>query len=130
MVKLLCGLLDPTEGLVLLNGKDVRGFNRRSYYDLFSAVFQEFSVLDVTVAEEIAQTTEGIDYDKIADCVEKAGLTTTIEKLPKGMQTHVQNFPCHRHPQNQHEKRRSAAECRGDGSNQRGAPRVEWYEIR
>lgn len=64
---LLCGLLDPTEGLVLLNGKDVRGFNRRSYYDLFSAVFQEFSVLDVTVAEEIAQTTEGIDYDKIAD---------------------------------------------------------------
>ena len=40
------------------------------------------------------------------------------------------NFPCHRHPQNQHEKRRSAAECRGDGSNQRGAPRVEWYEIR
>ena len=89
LVKLLCGLLDPTEGLVLLNGKDVRGFNRRSYYDLFSAVFQEFSVLDVTVAEEIAQTTEGIDYDKIADCVEKAGLTTTIEKLPKGMQTHV-----------------------------------------
>ena len=82
-------MLDPTEGLVLLNGKDVRGFNRRSYYDLFSAVFQEFSVLDVTVAEEIAQTTEGIDYDKIADCVEKAGLTTTIEKLPKGMQTHV-----------------------------------------
>ena len=26
---------------------------------------------------------------QIADCVEKAGLTTTIEKLPKGMQTHV-----------------------------------------
>lgn len=89
VVKLLCGLLDPTEGAVLLNGKDIRDFNRRSYYDLFSAVFQEFSVLDVTVAEQIAQTTVDIDYDKIADCVEKAGLTSTIEKLPKGLETHV-----------------------------------------
>ena len=89
LVKLLCGLLDPTEGAVLLNGKDIRDFNRKSYYDLFSAVFQEFSVLDVTVAEQIAQTTVNIDYDKIADCVEKAGLTSTIEKLPKGLETHV-----------------------------------------
>lgn len=89
LVKLLCGLLDPTRGRVLLNGKDIRDFNRRSYYDLFSAVFQEFSVLDVTVAEQIAQTTVDIDYDKITDCVEKAGLTATIEKLPNGLQTHV-----------------------------------------
>lgn len=89
LVKLLCGLLDPTEGKVLLNGKDIRDFNRGSYYDLFSAVFQEFSVLDVTVAEEIAQTTTDIDYNRIADCVEKAGLTAAIEKLPDGLQTHV-----------------------------------------
>jgi ATP-binding cassette subfamily B protein len=89
LVKLLCGLLDPTEGRALLNGKDIRDFDREKYYDLFSAVFQEFSVLDVTVAEEIAQTTVDIDYDRIADCVEKAGLTAVIEKLPKGLQTHV-----------------------------------------
>lgn len=89
LVKLLCGLLDPTEGKVLLNGRDIRDFNRRAYYDLFSAVFQEFSVLDVTVAENIAQTTVNIDYGKIADCVEKAGLTSMIEKLPQGLQTHV-----------------------------------------
>ena len=89
VVELLCGLLDPTEGAILLNGKDIRDFDRRSYYDLFSAVFQEFSVLDVTVAEQITQTTVDIDYDKIADCVEKAGLASTIEKLPKGLETHV-----------------------------------------
>ena len=89
LVKLLCGLLDPTEGTVLLNGRDIRDFNRSCYYDLFSAVFQEFSVLDVTVAEEIAQTAVGIDYEKLADCVEKAGLTSMVEKLPKGLETHV-----------------------------------------
>lgn len=89
LVKLLCGLLDPTQGAVLLNGMDIRGFNRRRYYDLFSAVFQEFSVLDVTIAEQIAQTRVNIDYDRIADCVEKAGLTSAIEKLPKGLETHI-----------------------------------------
>ncbi len=89
LVKLLCGLLDPTEGAVLLNGKDIRSYNRRSYYALFSAVFQEFSILDVTVAEEIAQTTAGINYERIADCVEKAGLTSVIERLPNGLNTHI-----------------------------------------
>ena len=89
LVKLLCGLFDPTEGRVLLNGVDVRDFNRREYYGLFSAVFQEFSILDVTVAENIAQTNENIDTQKLWGCIEKAGLTQTIQKLPKGLDTHV-----------------------------------------
>lgn len=89
LVKILCGLLDPTEGTVLLNGTDVKEFDRRQYYDLFSAVFQEFSVLDVTIAEQIAQTTVDLDYDRIAVCVEQAGLTSAIKKLPKGLETHI-----------------------------------------
>ena len=89
LVKLLCGLLDPTEGTVLLNGQDIRIFNRKQYYTLFSAVFQEFSLLDVTVAEQIAQTREGMDDKRMADCVEKAGLTPFLEKLPQGLQTHM-----------------------------------------
>ena len=55
LVKLVCGFLDPTEGRILLNGEDIRKFNRNDYYALFSAVFQEFSVLDVTVKENVAQ---------------------------------------------------------------------------
>lgn len=60
LVKLLCGLLDPTQGAVLLNGRDIREFDRRKYYALFSAVFQEFSVLDVTIAEQIAQSRDTV----------------------------------------------------------------------
>lgn len=89
LVRLLCGLFDPTEGRVLLNGKDIRDLDRREYYKLFSAVFQEFSILDVTVAENIAQTKENIDYEKFRECVEKAGLTKTVDELPNGFDTHV-----------------------------------------
>ena len=73
----------------MLNGKDIREFNRREYYGLFSAVFQEFSILDVTVAENIAQTKENIDYEMVTDCIEKAGLTQMIADLPQGLDTHV-----------------------------------------
>lgn len=89
LVKLLCGFYDPTEGQVLLNGTDIREFNRREYYKLLSAVFQEFSLLDVTVAECVAQTVENIDRERVMDCLEKAGLQKAIEELPNGMDSHV-----------------------------------------
>lgn len=89
LVKLLCGFLDPTEGRVLLNGQDIREFNRREYYSLFSAVFQEFSILDVTVAENVSQQVEGTDEKKVWECIEKAGLTKAIQALPQGLETHV-----------------------------------------
>ena len=88
MVMLLCGFYDPTEGRVLLNGIDIREFNRKQYYELFSAVFQGFSIQDTTIAECVAQTATGIDMDKVSDCLEKAGLTATIAKFPDGVQTH------------------------------------------
>ena len=89
LVKLLCGFLDPTRGSVRLNGVDIRTYNRREYYHLFSAVFQEFSVLDTNVAVNVAQRVDGIDRARVAECLEKAGLTQAVEALPKGMDTPV-----------------------------------------
>ncbi len=89
LVRLLCGLYDPDEGRVTLNGQDIRQFDRREYYKLFSAVFQDFSMPDLTVAETVAQDYEGIDLQRVEACIEKAGLTKTVEKLPKGLDTHL-----------------------------------------
>lgn len=89
LVKLVCGFLDPTEGRILLNGEDIRKFNRNDYYALFSAVFQEFSVLDVTVKENVAQCVDGIDEARVWQCIDKAGLTGKIKSLPKGIETHL-----------------------------------------
>ena len=89
LVKLLCGFYDPDEGRVLLNGTDIRTFDRESYYALFSAVFQQFSELDITVAQTVAQKVEDIDLNRVADCLEKAGLTETVARLPKGLDTHI-----------------------------------------
>ena len=89
LVKLLCGFLDPTQGTVRLNGVDIRKLNRRAYYKLFSAVFQEFSLLEATVAENVAQQVEGIDEEKVWQCLENAGLSDAVRALSQGLQTHL-----------------------------------------
>lgn len=89
LVKLLCGFYDPTEGRVLLNGQDIREFNRRQYYELFSAVFQNFSIMDTTVAEAVSQTAVGTDMGKVDLCLAKAGLKGAISKFPEGINTHI-----------------------------------------
>ncbi len=89
LVLLLSGFYDPDEGRVLLNGTDIREFNRDDYYKLFSAVFQEFSLLDVTIAQQVAQQTEDIDTNRVWDCLDKAGLTEFVKQLPDGLNTHM-----------------------------------------
>lgn len=89
LVKLICGFYDPTEGRVLLNGQDIREFNRREYYKLFSAVFQDFSMPDLTVTETVAQDYENIDQQRVQNCIEKAGLAEMVQTLPKGFDTHL-----------------------------------------
>lgn len=89
LVKLLCGFYDPDEGRVTLNGIDIREFNRREYYGLLCAVYQNFSVLDITIAENVAQTIHNIDEKKVWECLELAGLSEFVRSLPKGLDTYV-----------------------------------------
>jgi len=89
LVRLLCGFYDPDEGCVLLNGKDIRQYNRREYYSLFSAVFQEFSQLDITLEQNVSQSVADIDREKVWNCLQKAGLDEMVSKLPKGLETTI-----------------------------------------
>ena len=88
LVKLICGFYDPTEGQVLLNGQDIRQYNRHDYYMLFSAVFQEFQLLPSTVADNVTQDVVA-DEERVKECLAKAGLLEKIEGLPKGIYNHV-----------------------------------------
>lgn len=83
LIKLLCGFLDPTEGRVTLNGRDIREYNRRDYYQLFSAVFQSFALIAGSVAANVAQSMENIDLDRVKKCIADASLTEKIESLPE-----------------------------------------------
>lgn len=87
LVKILCGLYDPTEGRVLLNGKDIKQYNRKDYYNLFSAVFQDFSLLPGSIAENVAQNGENPDMERVKTAIKKAGLEKKILSLPEQYDT-------------------------------------------
>jgi ATP-binding cassette subfamily B protein len=89
LIKLICGFLDPTDGRVLFDGKDIRTFDRREYYTLFSAVFQNFSLLAGTVATNVAQDDRDIDMERIKICIDKAGLRQKMDSLKDGYDTYL-----------------------------------------
>jgi len=89
LVKLLCGFYDPTLGRVLLNGTDIREFNRPEYYDLFTAVFQNYSVVEVSAAENISGEVRDFDEAKIWEVIKEADLEEKFRSLPQGIYTHL-----------------------------------------
>ena len=88
IVKLMCGLYDPTEGEILLNGINIKEYNREEYFKLFSAVFQDVSVLATSVAENVTgQIFEDTDNEKLTDCLKKSGVYEKIMSLPEQEKT-------------------------------------------
>lgn len=81
-IKLLCGLYYPTKGDILINGKSSRDFSSESYFDLFSAVFQDYGFLPMTIAENICASTD-YDRERLYSAFEKAGIADKINSLDK-----------------------------------------------
>ena len=89
LVKLICGLIDPTEGQVLYDGKSIAEYDRVELYRMSSAVFQQFSIMPVTVEEIVAEAPAAqVDFERVKKCVELAGMWERFQKLPNILQSH------------------------------------------
>ncbi len=92
-VKLLCRLYDVTEGEILLNGINIKCFNKEEYLGLFSAVFQEVKILAFSAGENVAlEEKENIDTDRLNQALEQAGVAEKIESLANGADTSLLKF--------------------------------------
>ncbi len=88
LTKLLCRQYDPTEGVILLDGTDVRDIDYDRYTELFSAVFQDFRMFDMPLRDNIALGLNASD-DEILHALGQVGLAGFAEKLPNGLSTHI-----------------------------------------
>ena len=88
LIKLLCGLLHPQQGEILVGDEPQTAFEPQDYYGLFSAVFQNSGVLPVSVADNIAlNTTGGVDRERLQRCIRDAGLEEKMDSLSQGVDT-------------------------------------------
>lgn len=90
LVKLLCGMYEPDEGAILINGIDMRAFTPRDIYNVYSAVFQEHFIMPFTVGENIAMDrVENIDEERAWEALDKAGIKSVFEENGWTLKTYM-----------------------------------------
>jgi ATP-binding cassette subfamily B protein len=91
LVKLLCGMYEPQEGQVLIDGVDLATLDLDAYRRLLSAGFQDFMRFELVVRDAVGIGDVGrVDPD---DVVVRSALTKAnagfAERLPQGLDTQL-----------------------------------------
>lgn len=90
LTKLLMRLYEPTEGRILLNGIDVKMYDRAAYYKIFAPVFQNIEVFAFPIWENVSmREREDTDMDLVNTALEHSGLDEKIKKYEKGVETQL-----------------------------------------
>ena len=89
----LCNLVarfyDPTEGRILIDGRDLRQIDVESYRRLIGVVEQDVFLFDGTVAANIGYGARQATDDAVRDAARVANAEEFIERLPLGYDTVV-----------------------------------------
>lgn len=85
LVKLICGLYDVTEGVIKINDTAISAKNRNECGKWLSVVFQDFSLLALSIGSNISADKE-YNGSKVWDSLEKVGIKEKIEKYPKKLE--------------------------------------------
>lgn len=89
-VKLLMRLYDVTEGQITYGGTDIREFNTKEYRDSIGAVFQEFQLYGVTLAENVMMGEYHKEQERIVlEALHLADFDNKLSRLPNGIQTQM-----------------------------------------
>jgi ATP-binding cassette subfamily B protein len=86
IVKLLTRLYDPTEGQILLDGRDLREYDLDSLWQQIGVIFQDFMRYEMTASANIAvgRIEERHNPFRIRAAANKSLAEQAIRKLPKG----------------------------------------------
>lgn len=90
LILLLCRLYEPTQGRILLNGRDIREYDYREYQNLFGVVFQDFQLFAMNVAENVAAA-DTYEEKRVWECLDKAGVGERVREMEQGVQTQLYN---------------------------------------
>jgi ATP-binding cassette subfamily B protein RaxB len=87
LLKILLGLLTPTEGEVVIGGRPIARLGLRRYRELVGAVMQEDHLLAGSIAENIAFFDASPDRRRIEACARAAAVHDDISAMPMGYAT-------------------------------------------
>ncbi len=90
LLHLVAGLLEPTEGRILVDGRDLAS-NRRGWLGNIGYVPQSIHLTNDTLRRNIALGVpdEEIDEGRVLEAVRASGFETDVERMPDGLDTAV-----------------------------------------
>jgi ABC-type multidrug transport system fused ATPase/permease subunit len=89
IVKLLMRFYDPTEGRILINGRDLKDYQQRSVRSLMGVVLQDVALFNDSIGENIAFAKPGAVENEVKAAAEAAHASEFIQKLDKQYDTLV-----------------------------------------
>jgi len=94
LVRLLCRLYDPDSGNVKYDGNDIRNIDPQEYRKLFSVVFQDFMLYNLSAGDNIRMgNIDEINPESgIKSSAESTGVHELINNLPNGYDTVIGNL--------------------------------------
>lgn len=88
IIKLLMGLIKPDDGMVLVDGIDLKKVSLNSYYDHVSYVSQEVPIFDGTLRENLVFD-KNVSDDEIIEVLKLVSLEQFYSKLQNGLDTEL-----------------------------------------
>ncbi|MBP5353548.1 MAG: ABC transporter ATP-binding protein [Lachnospiraceae bacterium] len=90
LIKLLLRFYDPTEGQILLNGRDIREYDLRKYRNLFATAFQDHRMFSMTVADNVimGEPIRASEREaRVTEALKLSGAYDKVMTLPRGIDT-------------------------------------------
>ncbi len=89
LIKLLMRLYDPTDGVILLDGHDIREYDVQQLYGIFGIVFQDYGKYAETVKENIAfgEVLKDLNQSEVETAAAHSNANAFIEALPEQYDT-------------------------------------------
>jgi ATP-binding cassette subfamily B protein len=89
LIKLIAGLLEPTEGTILFDRIDLKGLNYRDLRSRIGLVLQENHIFSDTILRNIAFGDPEPDFDRVLWAAQLANAHEVISRLPFGYETRI-----------------------------------------
>jgi len=88
LVKLLLHLYEPGSGTVTLDGRAISEYESNSYRDAFTAVFQDFKIFSLSIAENVLlRPLRDGDEELVTEALKKSGAYEKVASLKNGIHT-------------------------------------------
>jgi ATP-binding cassette subfamily B protein len=89
LVKLLLGFYPATEGSIKIGGIQLKNISNNLWRDKCGAVMQDGFIFSDTIANNIAESEDKVDKQKLLHAVKMANIQEFVEGLPLGYNTYV-----------------------------------------